>query len=167
MSDTRRNPYNVLFLCTGNSARSIIAEALLNRIGDGKFRAFSAGSHPSGTVNPNAIALLNWLGFDVASARSKSWNEFAGPGAPVLDFVITVCDNVAKEACPVWSAQTLTAHWSVPNPASVPGPLEDVARAFREAFDLLERRIALFADLPVDTLDRLSLKQRLDTISTD
>lgn len=166
MSDRRSagDPYRVLFLCTGNSARSIIAEALLNKIGKSRFHAFSAGSNPSGTVNPNAIAVLSWLGFDVANARSKSWNEFAGPGAPVLDLVITVCDNVAGEVCPVWPGQPLTAHWGVANPAAVHGTLEQITRAFRETFDLLERRIALFADLPVETLDRLSLKRRLDAI---
>ena len=155
----------MLFLCTGNSARSIIAEAILNKIDGKRFRAYSAGSHPSGTVNPNAIALLSWLGFDAGDARSKSWDEFSGPGSPKLDCVITVCDNVAGEICPVWPGQPLTAHWGVPNPAAVRGTLEETTRAFRETFDLLERRIALFADLPLESLDRGSLRQRLDEIA--
>jgi arsenate reductase len=163
-SKSPARPYNVLFLCTGNSARSIIAEAMLNKIGKPRFWAFSAGSKPSGRVNPHAAALLGWLGFDIADARSKSWTEFLTPGAPVLDFVITVCDAVAGETCPVWPGHPLTAHWSVPNPAAVQGTLEDIAHAFREAFDLLERRIALLADLPIESLDRMSLKRRLDEI---
>ena len=157
-------PFSVLFLCTGNSARSIIAEAILNKIGKGRFRAYSAGSKPSGTVNPNAVALLGWLGFDTTGARSKSWNEFAGPDVPALDFVITVCDSVAGELCPVWPGHPVTAHWSIPNPAARTGTMEDIARAFRETFDRLEHRIALFADLPVASLDRVSLKLRLDGI---
>lgn len=159
-----RNPYTVLFLCTGNSARSIIAEAILNKIGKGKFRGYSAGSNPSGTVNPHAIALLSWLGFDIADARSKSWSEFSGPGGPELDFVISVCDNVANEVCPIWPGHPLTAHWGVPNPAAVRGTMEEAARAFRETFDLLEHRIALLSDLPVESLDRTLLKRRLDAI---
>lgn len=158
------DPYTVLFLCTGNSARSIIAEAILNKIGRGKFRAYSAGSNPSGTVNPNALALLGRLGFDVADARSKSWNEFSCPGGPALDFVFTICDNVANEVCPVWPGNPTTAHWGIPNPAAVKGTPEEVALAFREAFDVLRRRIDLFARLPVQSLDRMSLKRWLDQI---
>jgi arsenate reductase len=167
VSDKRRDgaPYTVLFLCTGNSARSIIAEAILNKIGEGRFHVYSAGSNPSGTVNPNAIALLSWLGFDTSDARSKSWDEFSDPGSPKLDCVITVCDNVAGEICPVWPGQPVTAHWGMPNPAAVRGTLEETTRAFGRAFDLLERRIALFVDLPLDNLDRGSLRQRLDEIA--
>lgn len=169
MSDKERTglPYHVLFLCTGNSARSIIAETILNKIGKGRFCAYSAGSNPSGTVNPNAIALLSWLGFDIDEARSKSWNEFAGPEAPALDCVITVCDAVAGETCPVWPGQPLTAHWGVPNPAVVQGTLEEITLAFRKTFDLLERRIAMLTDIPVERLDRTSLRRRLDEIGDD
>ena len=155
-------PFNVLFLCTGNSARSILAEAILNRVGAGKFQAFSAGSHPTGKVNPQALALLARSGFATDGYRSKSWNEFVE--GPALDFVFTVCDNAANEVCPVWPGQPMTAHWGVPDPAAVSGTPEEIARAFRDAFLLLERRIALFANLPVATLDRMSLKRRLDDI---
>lgn len=157
-------PYTVLFLCTGNSARSILAEVLLNRIGAGKFAAHSAGSHPTGRVNPNALALLKRLDFPTGDLRSKSWEEFAPAGAPPLDFVFTVCDNAANEVCPVWPGQPMTAHWGVPDPAAVEGDEETVAAAFRDAFLLLQRRIELFASLPVEKLDRLSLKRRLDDI---
>ncbi|HEY4116162.1 MAG TPA: arsenate reductase ArsC [Rhizomicrobium sp.] len=160
-------PYNVLFLCTGNSARSIMGEAILNRIGVGKFAAYSAGSHPTGTVNPHALALLERLGFSTKGLRSKSWDEFARPDAPQLDFVFTVCDNAANEICPVWPGQPMTAHWGVPDPAAAEGDEVKIAAAFREAFAILERRIELFACLPVDKLDRLSLKRRLDDIGKE
>src|SRR5690242_18066079 len=133
-------PYNVLFLCTGNSARSILAEALLNRIGKGKFVAYSAGSMPKGEVNPNAIALLKRLDYPTAEFRSKSWDEFARPGAPHMDFVFTVCDNAANEVCPVWPGQPMTAHWGVPDPAAVEGDQDHVAHAFRDAYMALQRR---------------------------
>jgi arsenate reductase len=163
MADDRSSrPYHVLFLCTGNSARSILAEALLNRIGAGRFVAYSAGSHPAGRVNPNALAMLKRLDFPTADLRSKSWEEFAA--APPLDFVFTVCDNAADEVCPVWSGQPMTAHWGVPDPAVVEGDEEKIAHAFRDAFLLLQRRIELFASLPVEKLDRLSLQRRLDDI---
>jgi|SRR5579871_6180435 len=155
---------NVLFLCTGNSARSIIAEVILNRIGSGRFRACSAGSRPSGVVNPDALALLRKLGFDVAGLRSKSWDEFSAH--PRLDFVFTLCDSVANEACPIWPGQPVTAHWGIPNPAAVKGTPEDVAGAFRDAYDALEQRIAAFVSLPLPRLDRMSLKRRLDAMGT-
>ena len=157
-------PYNVLFLCTGNSARSILAEAILNRIGGDKFRSFSAGSDPKGAVNPNALLLLDKLGYDTAGLRSKSWSEFAG--GPRLDFVFTVCDNAANEVCPVWPGQPMTAHWGIPDPAAVTGDDITIARAFRNAYAALERRIGIFAMLPFKRLDRLSLKNRLDGIGT-
>jgi arsenate reductase len=158
------HPYNALFLCTGNSARSIFGEAILNRIGRGRFRAYSAGSHPKGEVHPQTVALLRRLHFATDGLRSKSWDEFAQPGAPSLDFVFTVCDNAANEVCPIWPGQPMTAHWGVPDPASVTGSGEAVARAFYDAFMQLNRRISLFAALPLDKLDRLSLQRRLDDI---
>jgi arsenate reductase len=151
-------PYNVLFLCTGNSARSILAEALMNRLGKGRFKAFSAGSFPTGAVNPNTYPLLRSLGFDPGEFRSKSWDEFAGPGAPQLDFVITVCDNAAGEVCPIWPGRPMTAHWGIPDPAAVRGGEEEVADAFEEAARQLTNRIRLFVQLPFDALDRLSLR---------
>ena len=157
-------PYNVLFLCTGNSARSILAEAILNKIGKGKFVAYSAGSDPKGRVNPHAIALLKRLDYPTGDLRSKSWDEFAGPGAPELDFVFTVCDNAANEVCPVWPGQPMTAHWGAPDPAAVEGDERAIEFAFRDAFAILQRRIELFANLPVQSLDRMSLKARLDEI---
>jgi arsenate reductase len=157
-------PYNVLFLCTGNSARSIMAEAILNKIGNDEFVAYSAGSMPKGTVNPHAIALLERLQFPTAEFRSKSWDEFARPGAPQMDFVFTVCDNAANEVCPVWPGQPMTAHWGVPDPAAVEGSDKQIADAFRDAFLALQRRIELFINLPVRSLDRMSLKNRLDQI---
>jgi arsenate reductase len=159
-----QRPYHVLFLCTGNSARSILAEASLAQRGAGRFRSFSAGSHPNGRVNPYAIALLQRLGWPTEGYRSKSWDEFAAPGAPPLDFVFTVCDNAAGEACPVWPGQPVTAHWGVPDPAAVEGTDLEKAEAFRDAFRVLDRRIELFTGLPVATLDRLSLAQRLRDI---
>jgi arsenate reductase len=157
-------PYNVLFLCTGNSARSIIAEAILNRTGAGKFRAYSAGSQPKGQVHPRTIALLDGLNYDTSGLRSKSWAEFARPGAPALDFVFTVCDNAAGEACPVWPGQPMTAHWGVPDPAEAEGTDAEIALAFREAYRMLERRIEIFNALPVRSLDTLTLQARLREI---
>jgi protein-tyrosine-phosphatase len=157
-------PYNVLFLCTGNSARSILGEAILNRVGEGKFAARSAGSAPKGEVNPYAIALLARLGYAVDGLRSKGWEEFSGSGAPAFDFIFTVCDNAANEVCPVWPGQPMTAHWGIPDPAAMQGTDEVIAAAFRDAFATLHRRIELFASLPVQSLDRMSLQHRLDEI---
>jgi protein-tyrosine-phosphatase len=156
--------YNVLFLCTGNSARSIIAEAILNKIGQGKFRAYSAGSQPKGEVNPNTIALLRGLDYDTSVFRSKSWSEFAAPGAPPLDFVFTVCDNAAGEACPFWPGQPMTAHWGIPDPAAAQGSAAEVALAFKDAYRMMERRITIFATLPIRSLDRLSLQAKIKDI---
>lgn len=156
--------YNVLFLCTGNSARSILAEALLNRHGAGHFRAFSAGSQPAGRVNPFAIELLSDAGFPTAGLRSKNWDEFAAPGAPQLDFVFTVCDNAAAEVCPIWPGQPITAHWGVPDPAAVQGTDELKRKAFRDTFITLERRINLFVSLPIRSLDELALTHRVTEI---
>jgi arsenate reductase len=158
--------YNVLFLCTGNSARSILAEALLNRHGGGHFRAFSAGSQPAGRVNPFAIELLQDSNFPIEGLRSKNWDEFAAPGAPPLDFVFTVCDNAAAEVCPVWPGQPMTAHWGVPDPAAVLGSDEQKRKAFRDAFITLERRINLFVSLPIRSLDQLALGRRVTEIGT-
>jgi arsenate reductase len=152
--------YNVLFLCTGNSARSILAEAFLKHRGQGLFRAYSAGSHPTGQVNPLALELLERCGIEAHGLRSKSWDEFARPGAPSLDFVFTVCDNAAGEVCPVWPGQPVTAHWGVPDPAAVQGTPTEKMRAFEEALRILEHRIALFISLPIATLDRMSLQER-------
>ncbi len=157
-------PYKVLFLCTGNSARSILGEAILNKTGKGKFNAYSAGSMPKGAVNPHSIALLERLGYPASDLRSKSWDEFAQSGAPPLDFVFTVCDNAANEVCPVWPGQPMTAHWGIPDPAAVEGSEAQIAQAFRDAFALLQRRIELFANLPVKSLDRLSLQKHIDAI---
>jgi protein-tyrosine-phosphatase len=156
--------FNVLFLCTGNSARSILAEALLNKMGGDKFRAYSAGSDPRGQVNPHALRLLERLNFPTSGLRSKSWNEFSGPDKPQLDFVFTVCDNAANEVCPAWPGQPMTAHWGIPDPAAVEGDDKTIDAAFKEAFLTLQRRISLFAELPVKTLDRMSLKKKLDEI---
>jgi arsenate reductase (thioredoxin) len=157
-------PFNVLFLCTGNSARSIMAEAILNKAGAGKFAAFSAGSQPNGQVHAEAKALLQSLGFDTASFRSKSWNEFAKPGAPALDFVFTVCDNAAGETCPFWPGQPMTAHWGIPDPAAAEGSPEEIALAFKYAYRMLSQRIGVFAALPLRSLDRLSLQAKLKDI---
>jgi arsenate reductase (thioredoxin) len=158
--------YNVLFLCTGNSARSILAEAILNDRGRGRFRAFSAGSHPKGAVHPQALALLERTGLATDGLRSKAWDEFAQPGAPPLDFVFTVCDNAAGEVCPIWPGQPMTAHWGQPDPAAVEGTDLEKANAFREAFRTLGRRIDLFLSLPLATLDRLALGNRVRAIGT-
>lgn len=157
-------PYNVLFLCTGNSARSIIAEALLNQLGQGRFRGCSAGSHPKGAVNPIALELLRKMNLPVEGLRSKSWDEFAAPGAPPLDFVFTVCDNAAGEACPFWPGQPLTAHWGVPDPAAVAGSETEKWLAFRDTFRMLDNRIKIFTSLPLASFDRMKLQQRLDAI---
>ena len=156
--------FNVLFLCTGNSARSILAEAILNDRGSGKFRAYSAGSRPAGNVNPRAIELLQRMNIPTGAMRSKSWDEFAAPGAPLLDFVFTVCDNAAGEVCPYWPGQPVTAHWGQPDPAAVAGTGLEQTAAFRDAFRMLERRITLFTQLPFATLDRLALGNRLTDI---
>ncbi len=157
-------PFNVLFLCTGNSARSVMAEAILNRIGMGKFRGFSAGSHPKGQVHPETIRLLQMLHYDTAGLRSKSWSEFADPGAPLLDFVFTVCDNAAGETCPVWPGQPMTAHWGIPDPAEATGTAAEKTLAFKDAYRMLERRISIFVSLPLRSLDRLSLQNKLREI---
>jgi arsenate reductase (thioredoxin) len=157
-------PYNVLFLCTGNSARSILAEAILNKAGAGKFHAYSAGSQPKGQVNPHALQLLQSLGYDTADMRSKSWDEFATDGAPKFDFVFTVCDNAAAESCPVWPGQPMTAHWGIADPAEATGTPAEVSLAFKEAYRLLNQRISVFTALPLRSLDQLSLKHRLKQI---
>jgi len=159
-----KEQYNVLFLCTGNSARSIIAEAILNRAGGGRFKAFSAGSQPKGTINPRTLDLLRKLNYDVATLRSKSWEEFARPGAPDLDFVFTVCDNAAGESCPLWPGQPITAHWGIPDPAAAHGSEAEIALAFKDAYRMLNRRIELFLALPIEKLDRLVLTTRLKAI---
>ena len=157
-------PYNVLFLCTGNSARSILAEAILNREGRGRFKAFSAGSQPKGKVHPMALATLDEMGFETDGYRSKPWDEFAAPGAPPLDFVFTVCDNAAGEVCPIWPGQPMTAHWGIEDPAAIEEEGERQRRAFRDAFFSLQRRIGLFLALPLDSIDELSLQTRLREI---
>ena len=164
-----KSPYNVLFLCTGNSARSIMAEVILNRAGQGRFRAYSAGSYPKGRVHPYALDLLTRLHYDVTGLRSKSWTEFAQPGSPNLDFVFTVCDNAAAEACPVWPGQPMTAHWGIPDPAEATGTEAEVRLAFADALRMLTNRINIFVALPMRSLDQLSLQRQLDAIgrSTD
>jgi arsenate reductase len=156
--------YNVLFLCTGNSARSIMAEAILNQLGAGHFRAYSAGSQPKGAVNPHTLALLKSLGYETSGFWSKSWTAFAGSTAPELDFVFTVCDNAAGEACPVWPGQPMTAHWGIPDPAEATGTDAEIALAFKDAYRMLHQRIAIFTALPIRSLDQLSLQQRLNEI---
>ena len=156
--------YNILFLCTGNSARSIMAEAILNHKGKPAFTAYSAGSHPSGIPRPEALAQLASAGISTEGLRSKSWDEFATPGAPHLDFVFTVCDNAANEVCPYWPGQPMTAHWGIPDPVAVRGTPQEIARAFRDAFTILDRRISLFLALPLATLQQLSLQRELNQI---
>lgn len=156
--------YNVLFLCTGNSARSILAEAILNRVGERRFVAHSAGSFPKGQVHPEALALLERLGYETKGLRSKSWDEFAAPGAPSLDFIFTVCDNAAGEVCPVWPGKPMTAHWGVPDPAAVEGSPAEVTAAFALAYRQLSARIEAFVNSPIASLDRLSLQARLEAI---
>jgi protein-tyrosine-phosphatase len=158
--------YNVLFICTGNSARSIMAEAILNREGEGRFAAYSAGSHPNGSVNPHALTLLGALGYDTSKLRSKSWEEFAAPGAPEMDFIFTVCDDAAGETCPVWPGHPATAHWGVPDPAAVKGSTAEVAAAFDDTFRLLAARIGLLVALPIAKLDRVALHKHLTDIGT-
>lgn len=158
------HPWNILVLCTGNSARSILAEALFNALGGGRVRAFSAGSRPAGKVNPFALELLEEQGLDTAGLRSKSWDEFAAPGAPEFDFIFTVCDAAAAETCPVWPGHPMSAHWGIPDPAAVEGDDETKRRAFRDAFSRLQRRISLLVNLPVQSLDKLSLQKELGEI---
>ncbi|MFI4933550.1 MAG: arsenate reductase ArsC [Caulobacterales bacterium] len=157
-------PLNVLFLCTGNSARSIIAEAIMNREGRGRFRAYSAGSQPKGEVNPHTISLLQGLHYPTQGYRSKSWDEFAQPGAPKLDFVFTVCDDAAAEVCPIWPGQPMTAHWGMPDPAAANGSPAEVSLAFADTYRMMNNRITLFMNLPMAALDKLSLQRRLDEI---
>src|ERR1043166_2479137 len=164
MTMERAAPFNVLFLCTGNSARSIMAEAILNSMGKGKFRAFSAGSRPTGRVHPLALELLQKNGFSIEGVRSKDWNEFTESGAPFLHFVFTVCDQAAAEPCPIWPGQPMTAHWGVRDPAAVEGTDDVKRKAFLTAFTEMHRRISLFINLPIETLGDLALKQRLDEI---
>ena len=159
--------YNVLFLCTGNSARSILAQALMNHVGAGRFKAYSAGSHPKGEVHPQSIALLKRMNFDTAFARSKSWDEFAAPDAPKMDFVFTVCDDAAGESCPVWPGQPMSAHWGVPDPAAVQGTDAEISLAFSDTFRMLNSRISIFAALPLASIDRLSLQRKLNDIGKD
>jgi protein-tyrosine-phosphatase len=161
MADT---PYNVLFLCTGNSARSIMAEAIIDRLGQGRFKGFSSGSHPKGEVHPFALDLLKRLNFATDTIRSKSWDEFAGQGAPRMDFVFTVCDDAAKEECPYWPGQPMTAHWGLPDPAAAQGNEAGRRLAFADAFRMLNNRISIFVSLPMKSLDKLSLQKRLDEI---
>jgi len=158
-------PFNVLFLCTGNSARSILAEAILNQRKGANFRAFSAGSHPTGRVHPYALQQLEAAGLPTAGLRSKSWDEFAKPGSPKMHFVFTVCDNAAKETCPVWPGQPITAHWGIPDPAAVAGTAEQIARAFRDAYVALDRRIGLFLSLPLPVLDKWRFKKKLTALA--
>lgn len=159
-----RPPYNILFLCTGNSARSILAEAIMNRTGRGRFKAWSAGSHPKGQVHPQALKLLQSLNYPLEGLRSKSWDEFEAPGAPRFDFIVTVCDDAAGEVCPIWPGQPLRAHWGIPDPAAVEGSASEVSLAFAEAYRQLSNRIALFLALPIDKLDGLAIKRRMDEI---
>jgi arsenate reductase (thioredoxin) len=156
--------YNVVFLCTGNSARSILAESIMNRLGKGQFIGFSAGSHPGGTVNPLALDLLRQLEFPTEGLRSKSWDEFAAPHPTHFDFVITVCDNAAGETCPIWSGRPMTAHWGIPDPAAVEGTEAEKKFAFRQAFKAMETRIKLFLSLPLSSIDEMRLKERMDAI---
>lgn len=167
MPANAHQPLNVLFLCTGNSARSIMAEAIMNRIGPPKFRAFSAGSHPNGTVNPHALALLQKLNYPTADLRSKPWDEFSraeNPDAPELNFVFTVCDNAAGEVCPIWPGQPMSAHWGLPDPAAVEGSDAEISLAFADTYRMLNNRISIFTSLPLASLDRLTLQRRLDDI---
>lgn len=159
--------FNVLFLCTGNSARSILAEAILNRVGQGKFKAYSAGSHPKGEVHPYTIQLLKTLNYNTEFARSKNWDEFAVAGAPQMDFVFTVCDSAAAEACPIWPGQPMTAHWGIPDPAAADGTEAERHLAFDDAYRMLNNRISIFVSLPMSSIDKLALQKRLDQIGRD
>ena len=163
-NDINKEPYNVLFLCTGNSARSIMAEVILNRAGQGNFRGFSAGSLPKGQIHPYALDLLRHSHYDVTGLRSKSWKEFSAPEAPKLDFVFTVCDNAAKEPCPVWPGQPMTAHWGIPDPAEATGTEAEIRFAFADALRMLTNRINIFVSLPLRSLDQLTLQNQLDAI---
>lgn len=156
--------YNVLFLCTGNSARSIMAESILNRKSKGLFTAYSAGSHPSGVVRPEALRHLQLAGISTEGLHSKSWDEFAAPGTPVMNFVFTVCDNAANEVCPYWPGQPMTAHWGVPDPAAVRGSAQEIDRAYRDAFSMLDRRIGLFLSLPLSSLSQMAIKKEIENI---
>ncbi|MES2253638.1 MAG: arsenate reductase ArsC [Pseudomonadota bacterium] len=156
--------YNILFLCTGNSARSIIAEAIMNRVGTNRFTAYSAGSHPNGSVNPHALALLKRLDYDIGDLRSKPWDEFAKPDAPPLHFVITVCDNAAGEVCPIWPGQPMTAHWGMPDPAAAQGSDAEIALAFADTYRMLNNRISAFANLKLSGLDRMAIQTQLRAI---
>lgn len=158
------SPYNVLFLCTGNSSRSIMAEAIMNKRGAPNFIAYSAGSHPSGEVRPEALRQIANAGLSTAGLRSKSWEEFTRPNAPRLSFVFTVCDNAAKEVCPVWPGQPMTAHWGIPDPVSIQGTTEDIEHAFKQAFSMLTTRISLMLALPLATMDALAIKREIDSI---
>jgi arsenate reductase len=159
-----RKPYNILVLCTGNSARSIMGEALFNTMGGGRFQAYSAGSHPSGKVNPFAIEQVRALGYPVEGLRSKSWDEFAQPGAPEMDFVVTVCDKAAGEICPLWPGQPVTAHWGFPDPVAVEGTDEEKRAAFAQTLRQIQRRVQLFLSLPLETLDRMAIESRMRAI---
>ena len=159
--------YNVLFLCTGNSARSVLGEVIADRFGMGKLKGYSAGSMPAGQVNPLTLKLLEDLKLPTEGLRSKSWDEFAGPGAPKMDFIFTVCDSAAAEVCPIWPGQPMSAHWGIPDPAAATGTEAERMKAFREAFNTLKRRVELFASLPLASLDRMSLKRRMDEIGAD
>jgi protein-tyrosine-phosphatase len=161
---TGARPFNVLFLCTGNSARSIMAEAIMNRVGAGKFKGYSAGSMPKGQVHPLTINLLNKLNYDTTALRSKSWEEFTAPNAPVMDFVFTVCDNAANEVCPIWPGQPMSAHWGVPDPAEAEGDNTQRALAFADTYRMLDNRIGIFTSLPLKALDELTLQKQLDAI---
>lgn len=161
---TPDNPFNLLFLCTGNSARSIIAEAILNRVGEGQFRAFSAGSMPKGQVHPQAIKLLDSLGYDTSGLRSKSWDEFSGTDAPEFDFIITVCDNAASETCPVWPGHPVTAHWGLPDPAAIEGSVSDITLGFAATYHMMKSRIDVFISLPIHSLSRMAAKHELNKI---
>ncbi len=163
MTDT----YNVLFLCTGNSARSVMAESILNRIGKPKFKAHSAGSHPKGTINPGALSLLQKLNYPTSELRSKNWDEFAADGAPELDFVFTLCDDAAGEVCPIWPGQPMTAHWGFEDPAAATGSEAEIAQKFAEIYGQIERRLEIFVSLPLASLDKLTLQKRLDDIGRD
>jgi arsenate reductase len=162
-----QRPYNILVLCTGNSARSILAEALFNTMGGGRFKAYSAGSHPTGRVNPFAIGLIEQLGYPVQGLRSKSWDEFAQPGSPQMDFIVTVCDNAAGEACPLWPGQPVAAHWGFPDPAAVQGNDEVKREAFARTLRQIKHRVELFLSLPLETLDRMAIERRMREIGSE
>lgn len=159
--------YNVLFLCTANSARSVIAEAIMNRVGQGRFKAYSAGSTPKGEVHPGTLLLLKTLNYDISFAKSKSWDDFAVPDAPQMDFVFTVCDNAANEICPVWPGQPMSAHWGVPDPASVKGSEAEMQLAFSDTYRMLNNRISIFTSLPLASMDKLSLQTKLNSIGKE